>query len=75
MTVAVDGALFLKEQTLLVDKDARYQPCLGKAKAAADLKIGTFVVLFTAERNGKLVVIDLAEDKPAKEKAAKEKNK
>ena len=35
VTVAVDGALFVKEQTLLIDKDARYQPCLGKAKAAA----------------------------------------
>jgi hypothetical protein len=75
VTVAVDGALFVKEQTVLIDKDARYQPCLGKAKAAADLKIGTFVILFTAERNGKVVVIDLGEDKPAKEKAAKEKNK
>ena len=75
VTVTVDGASFLKEQTLFIAKDARYQPCLGRAKAATDLKIGTFVILFTAERDGKVVVIDLAEDKPAKEKAAKKKTK
>ena len=71
VTVTVNGALFVKEQTLRIASDARFQPCLGKAKAAADLTIGTFVILFTAERDGKTVVIDLAEDKPAKEKAAK----
>src|SRR5262245_31382555 len=38
VTVTVNGALFLKEQTLVIDKGARYQPCLGRAKAAADLK-------------------------------------
>jgi hypothetical protein len=75
VTVTVNGALFVKEQTLLIASDARFQPCLGSAKTAADLKMGTFVVLFTSERDGKLMVIDLAEDKPEKAKAAKEKTK
>ena len=70
-TVTVQGALFLKEQTVAIEKKARYQPCLGRAKSAADLKTGTFIILFTAERDGRLVAIDLAEDKPEKEKAAK----
>jgi len=60
-----------KEQTLTIAKDARFQPCLAPAKAPAQLKIGTFVVLFTAEKEGKLIVIDLAEDKKAKEEAKK----
>ena len=60
-----------KEQTLTIAKDARFQPCLSPAKAAGDLKAGTFVVLFTAEREGKVIVIDLAEDKQAKSKAGK----
>src|SRR5215471_6512451 len=37
-----------KEQTLPIARDARFQPCLSPAKAAGDLKVGTFVVLFTA---------------------------
>jgi hypothetical protein len=57
-----------KEQTLTIAKDARFQPCLNPAKSAGDLKPGTFLVLFTAERDGKVVVIDLAEDKKAKNK-------
>jgi hypothetical protein len=73
VTVTVNGALFVKEQTLPIASGARFQPCLGRAKAAADLTIGTFVILFTAERDGKTVVIDLGEDKPAKANAAKEK--
>src|SRR5262249_21984495 len=55
-----------KEQTLTITKDARFQPCLAPAKKAGDLKVGTFIVLFTAERDGKVVVIDLGEDKKAK---------
>jgi hypothetical protein len=55
-----------KEQTLTITKDARFQPCLAPAKTAGDLKVGTFIVLFTAERDGKVVVIDLGEDKKAK---------
>ena len=60
-----------KEQTLTIAKDARFQPCLAPAKAAGDLKVGTFIVLFTAERDGKVIVIDLGEDKKAKSKAGK----
>src|SRR5262245_10469994 len=52
-----------KERTLPVAKNARFQPCLNPAKNVGDLKVGTFVVLFTAEREGKLIVIELAEDK------------
>ena len=55
-----------KEQTLTIAKDARFQPCLSPAKKAGELKVGTFIVLFTAERDGKLLVIDLGEDKKAK---------
>src|SRR5262245_23520829 len=51
VTVTVNGALFVKEQTLPIASDARFQPCLGRAKSAADLKAGTFVILFTAERD------------------------
>lgn len=61
-----------KEQTLTIAKDARFQPCLSPAKTVSALKAGTFVVLFTAERDGKAIVIDLAEDKKAKN-ANKEK--
>lgn len=71
VTVTVNGALYLKEQTVVIDKNARFQPCLGRAKSVADLKNGTFLILFTAERDGRVVAIDLAEDKPEKEKAAK----
>lgn len=60
-----------KEQTLTIAKDARFQPCLSPAKKPADLKVGTFVVLFTAERDGKVTVIDLAEDKKAKKEQEK----
>ena len=41
------------------------------AKTAGDLKVGTFIVLFTAERDGKVIVIDLGEDKKAKAAAKK----
>ena len=64
-----------KEQTLTITKDARFQPCLSPAKSAGALKPGTFVVLFTAERDGKVVVIDLAEDKKAKAEDKKAKDK
>jgi hypothetical protein len=60
-----------KEQTLPIAKDARFQPCLAPAKAAGQLKVGTFIVLFTAERDGKTIVIDLGEDKKAKNAAKK----
>jgi hypothetical protein len=60
-----------KEQTLTITKDARFQPCLAPAKTAGALKVGTFIVLFTAERDGKVVVIDLGEDKKAKNAAKK----
>ena len=60
-----------KEQTLTIAKDARFQPCLSPAKAAGDLKVGTFIVLFTAERDGQVIVIDLGEDKKAKNAAKK----
>jgi hypothetical protein len=73
VTVTVNGALYVKEQTLPIASNARFQPCLGRAKSAADVKIGTFVILFTAERDGKMLVIDLGEDKPEKEKAEKAK--
>src|SRR5262245_658486 len=43
-----------KEQTLTIAKDARFQPCLSPAKTAGELKAGTFIVLFTADRDGKL---------------------
>lgn len=63
-----------KEQTLTIAKDARFQPCLSPAKSAGQLKPGTFVVLFTAERDGKVIVIDLAEDKKAKAEDKKAKD-
>lgn len=60
-----------KEQTLIIAKDARFQPCLSPAKAPADLKVGTFVILYTEKRDGKVIVVDLAEDKKAKKEAMK----
>jgi hypothetical protein len=68
VTVTVDG----KEQTLTIAKDARFQPCLAPAKSAGQLKVGTYIVLFTAQRDGKVVVIDMGEDKKAKNAAKKD---